>query len=155
MAAARIAAAILSAVLASQLAAQPAPQGHLTIQVVDQSGAVIPNARIVIDPALPQPESVLRTDSQGQASLQVRAGNHVLSIAAPGFETWSRQIDVRASADQAFKITLQVGQTGCGACVVVLLVPPMPNELPEPVFLTLEPLSNFAPLPSRPARKRW
>src|SRR5580698_3882825 len=61
MAAARVAAACLAAFL-PVAGAQQTSQTHLTIQVTDRTGAVVPGAQVRIDPSSPAIDSGLSTD---------------------------------------------------------------------------------------------
>jgi len=97
MASARIAAVFL-ALLCAELSAQPAPQGSVTVQVTDWTGAVIPGARVQVDPLPSKPESFLQTDAHGQAVLNLPAGAHTLSINAPAFDTTILKIDLTGGA---------------------------------------------------------
>jgi hypothetical protein len=146
--------AVFVALLSAELSAQPTTQGNLTIQVTDITGAVIPGARIEIDPSASKPGPVLKTDSQGQAVLGLPVGAHTLSITAPGFEKWLRKIEVQSGSRQMLTAKLNIGMVVSGPPIVELL-PDLPLAFPEPIFLPLQPLLNLEPLPSRHARKRW
>jgi hypothetical protein len=153
MVAARIAAVFLAAFLPIAGGQQPA-QTQLTVQVVDATGAVIPGARVEIGLPGPQPVTVLRTDARGQAAFDLPAGSHTLGIAAQGFKTWTGQIEVQNGPDQSITVKLDVASSGCSPCVVAVILPDIPLERPEPVFLLLQPVSSLAPLPSRRAKRR-
>jgi Carboxypeptidase regulatory-like domain len=158
MAAARIAAvavALLAVALPSvQLSAQPTPQGTLTIQVTDITGAVIPGARLEIDPSPSKPESALTTDNQGRVALDLPGGAHKLSVSAPGFNYWTREIDVQSGGGQLVTAKLDIAEAESGGPIFASQ-PDVPLGAPEPVFIPLQPLLNLDPLPSRQAKKRW
>ena len=144
---------LVVALLPVQLSAQPTPQETVTIQVTDTAGAVIPGARIEVDPSPSKPEPILKTDGNGQAVLSLPAGAHTLSIAAPGFDEQMLKIDVKAERVNpivtALRVAYYYGPT---------LVSPgwdIMTKTPDPVFLLLQPMLNFGPLPSRRLKKHW
>jgi hypothetical protein len=121
MAAAQIAAAVL-AFLPAALIAQETPLGHLTIQVTDLSGAVVPGARIEIDPSPSHHQFALVTDSNGEVIFGLKAGNHVLTVSALGFATWSEKIDIQDASDQQIVAKLRLA-TISGPPLVTPLTP--------------------------------
>jgi hypothetical protein len=155
MAAARIAAVFLAAVL-PVAGAQESSTTQLTILVTDVIGDVVPDALIKIDPSLPDAQSPLRTDSRGQATLELPVGGYTLSVSARGFASWTRQIDVQGGSGQTITATLAVASFG-GPIVVADwdLRPELPLGSPEQVSLPLQPVSNLAPLQSHSAKRRW
>jgi hypothetical protein len=154
MAAGRIAAVLLAASLLTVAGAQQSSQTHLTVQVTDMTGALVPGARIKIDPTLPSDKSSLVTDSQGRATLDLPPGSYTLSITFTGFKEWTRQVEVQRGSVQVLPATLEVAPTPCDPCGVFVWVPDIPVESPEPAFLPLQPISNLAPLPSHSPKKR-
>jgi hypothetical protein len=161
MAAARIAAVAVAllvvALLSVQLSAQPAPQGKVNIQAQVICGGAIQGARIEVDPSLSEPGPVQDTDSQGRAVLVLPIGVHTVSITFKGLEPWTRQIDVRGGENPPVAATLHYGGGTIVDCVILgpSSSPLIPLGEPDPSFLPLQPLSNFDPLPSRQAKKRW
>lgn len=133
--------------------ARPEP-GRLSIHVTDRTGAFVPGACIEVDSPLPAPESLLETDGQGQASLELPAGSYKLSIAARAFAEWNKQIDVQGGQGQTIRATLEVAPFG-GPVVVANFLPDLPLGSPEQVFLPFQSAENLAPLPSRRAKRRW
>jgi len=154
MAAARIAAVFLVAFL-PVVGAQQSSQTQLTIHVTDVTRAVVPGAHIEIDPSPPAIDPGLATDDQGIATASLPARTYTLSIIAPGFQKWTRQIDVQIGADRTIMATLEVEPTECNPCITVVSHPDLPLENPEPVFLPLQPFNNLTPLPSHIPKKRW
>jgi hypothetical protein len=152
MAAARIA-AVFVALVCIELSAQPATQASVTIQVTDTSGAVIPGARVEIDPSPSKPESALTTDNLGQAILDLPAGAYSLSISAPGFNKTILKIDVKGGAIQSIMAALKI--LSYSGPTVVVEGPETPMEAPEPVFIPLQPLLNLGPLPLKNVKRRW
>jgi hypothetical protein len=160
MACVRIAAVVIALLLsvelsAVELSAQPAPRGNVTIQVTDTTGAVIPGARIEVDPSPSKPGSVFETDSQGRAALDLPKGAHVLSITFLGFKRWTRQIDVQGGVSQIVDAKLEVAGTDDPIYVFNWAPYEFSVSSPEPVFLPLQPLLNLDPLPVRKAKRHW
>ena len=154
MATARFAAVVI-AFLSLELFAQHAPQGIVTIQVTDATGAVIPGARIEIDPSSPGPGRVLKADSEGQAVLDLSPGVYALSVAGLGFKNWTRQIDMRSGLSQLIAAKLDVASTGEPGRVFDWAPYQFSPISPEPILLALQPLLNLDPLPLRHAKRRW
>ncbi|MGO9797744.1 MAG: carboxypeptidase-like regulatory domain-containing protein [Terracidiphilus sp.] len=155
MACIRIAVVVISLFLSFELSAQPAPQGNVTVQVTDRSGALVPGARIEIDLSASSPNCISKTDSQGRARFDLPTGAHTLSIAARGFKTWTRQIDVQSGTSQPIMATMEVA----GSDDPILVVNWAPYELsvssPEPICLPVQPLLNLDPLPTHKAKRHW
>ena len=138
MAAARFA-AVFVALLSIELSSQPAPQKNLTIQVTDITGAVIPGARIEIDPSSSRPRPILKTDGQGRAVVDLPAGTHTLSITAPGFKRWTRrEVDAQGNGGQPVTARLELAEVG--GLQIDSSPPDIPLGLPEPIYLPLRPL---------------
>jgi hypothetical protein len=147
---------LVAALLSVQLSAQPTPQGTFAVQVTEICGDVIPGARVEIDPSLPKPGPVQETDRQGQAVFAIPIGTHTLSITFKGLEQWSRQIDVRGGDNPPVDATLYYA----GMIVDCVSITSVDNsgiltKTPDPIFLSLQPLHSFGPLPARPMKIRW
>jgi hypothetical protein len=153
MAVARIAAAFLAALL-PVAGAQQSSQTHLTIQVIDPTGARIPGARIAIASPPSKSESALISDNNGQAMFNLPAGGYLLVVTAPAFEKLTRQIDVQDAANQAIQATLKIGSVS-GPTMVAFAPPDVPLGSPQPVFVSLQPVSNLTPLPWHHPKRRW
>ena len=146
-------AAVFVALFCVELYAQPAPQGNVTVQVTDMTGAVIPGARIQVDPSLHTPGSVLATDNLGQAILDLPDGAYSLSVSALGFNKTILKIDVKGGAGQSIMAALKI--FSYSGPTVVVEGPETPMETPEPVFIPLQPLLNLGPLPLKNVKRRW
>ena len=86
----------------------------VTIQVTDQAGGSIPQARIRFFPSPDTAHGRLRTDEHGNLSLNLRAGSYTLCVSAQGFKTWYQPINVDlpingASDTQLYPVVLQLG----------------------------------------------
>ena len=105
----RIAAAVLLALLAASPAPaqvrSPAPRpAALTVQVVDPSGAGIPNAVVVVHDDARSVEAA--ADVTGAASLSLPAGSYTVTASADGFET--RTETVRLTAGRARRVEIEL-----------------------------------------------
>jgi hypothetical protein len=139
-------------VCALQLCAQQVPQGHLTIRVTDVTGAVVPGARVTIDPARVDCNSDLRTDNQGEFTCNLDAGSHTISVVSPGFKKWTSQINIQGDTDQRLAVTLDISGLASGPIVTVEWFPTEPVLSPEPVFIPSLPLATL-PLAPKPIKK--
>src|SRR4051812_36891580 len=100
-------------VLLMLASAQAPPTGTLRVVVRDPSGAVIPNAAVVVKGAEPATQNVVvpavSSDGQGVATAaNVPLGRYAVSVSFPGFE--SRTLtDVRVRAgDNHREVTLPI-----------------------------------------------
>ena len=105
----------------------------IVLQVTDQGGAVVPDARVLI---LPLPKSVagmLKTDKDGRVSLVVPSGAYTLRVQMLGFRPARKRIEAEPGSHQAISIELTVGV--CTQCVEVIACPatgcPSPPSFPE------------------------
>ena len=138
-------------VCALHLGAQQVAKGNLTIRVTDQTGAVVPGARIEIDLAKSEADSVLRTDNQGEFTCDLSAGPHTISVFSPDFFRWKTQINIQGKTDQRLAATLEVAFYS--GPMVVAIYPSLFPELPkEAILLPTVPLATL-PLAPKPARK--
>ncbi len=77
-------------------------------QVIDQTGAVIPGATIVLKSATGE---TVTTKSDGVGTYLVRdlpAGSYTLTVVEKGFRPHAQQLDVAASQDKKLDITMEV-----------------------------------------------
>ena len=72
------------------LAQEPA-RATLTLVVTDQSGAAIPNARVVATDEATGAHSEAKTDANGEASVAVDEAIYDLRAGAQGFEFWDEK----------------------------------------------------------------
>jgi len=93
-------------------------------------------------------------DGAGEAALDLPARSFTLSITAPGFKKWTRQVDVQNVADQNIRAQLQIAPIYFGSGSPNVTLADIPLESPEPAFIPIEPTSNLAPLPSYRPKKR-
>lgn len=107
MAAARIAAVSL-VILATSLAAQQPPPVRLAIQVTDQTGAVIPGAKIQIDAPIDRFHPTATTSAAGAAVIELSPGRHVVYVGEQGFKTSTQNVDSRDYVNRPLTVTLVV-----------------------------------------------
>jgi hypothetical protein len=106
-----IAATIASVVVAVALQAQTDQPVHITVKVTDQSGTVIPGARIQID--RPYGETIIdaTTGRDGEAAVDLSPGDHVVAITATGFARLVWKIHSKNGSDQTIVASMHVADT--------------------------------------------
>jgi len=103
----------------------------IEIEVKDQSGAVVPNAKALILPLPNEVGKVLSTDRDGKLELDLPPGYYLLRVHVAGFRRFSRSIEVKPGAHQLISVLLELG--GCSPCVTVTAVPAgYPLTTPQP-----------------------
>ena len=91
------------------LFAHPAGAARVDGVIVDATSAPVPGAAVSILDARRIAIATTSTDAGGSFRVQdVPAGNHVLRVAAPGFETQWRPIEVRRNQQRSEQIVLRV-----------------------------------------------
>ena len=100
------------AVLGGISPAQKPTTAHVLIKVSDPTGAPIPAASVQVFPVpLPQP-SQMKTDQNGQLSLDLKLGGHALFVTGSGFKSEVRHIEVEQSTvEQVIPVKLQIGNS--------------------------------------------
>jgi hypothetical protein len=131
------------------LLGQLAETNAVVVVVSDPSGAGMSQAQIEV---LPRPENCpqkVRTNDKGHASLNLKSGEYVLSVTAPGFTTAGESLRVsnRPGPDriaQEVKVTLKVGATS----PPTIIYPPDSLEVSDPFHspVVLSP-ADFRTLP--------
>ena len=145
-------AAVFFVMLIPAAGAQQSSPIQITVQAVDPTGMAIPSAHVRVDPSPGAMKSDVTTDGRGEAVLELPAGSYTLWIDAPGFERWSRRIEVRGAESQTLRAKLEVGQVS--GPPLVAWQPEIPLESPQPIFLALQPAGTLSPLLSSRAKKR-
>lgn len=145
----------LNQVIRAKMAlAQQPPQGHLTIKVTDQTGAVISGTQIGIlsPPSMAKPVLAV-TDANGEVAVDLPPGHYKITGVAQGFRRWVQPVDVKSESNQSVAVTAVVANDGCGVCVTVQEpeIPLEPND--SSIAIPLEPVRNLI-LPARPYRKK-
>jgi Carboxypeptidase regulatory-like domain len=134
------------------------PQDHLFAVkgvVVDESGAVVPNAEVVF-----KEESgtiVAHAGMDGSVNVNLGAGKYVVRVSALGFAT-TKLVDfsVPSPTADAFHVILKAGSIFFGSGsphVVPLVVPTVPSELPD-VIIKDEPTPTALPVVQLATTKR-
>jgi hypothetical protein len=94
---------LLFSLLVSGLAAQT-PSGALRGQITDPSGAVIPNASVIMTPAAGSP-IVVQSNAQGMYEFKtLQPGKYILTVAAEGFTLYEN--DNVVISDQPLKLNV-------------------------------------------------
>src|SRR5579885_1698278 len=79
--------------------------------VTDPSGGAIPNAAVSITNTATNGEAQVRTDDRGfYASAPLWPGTYRISIQAPGFKTWSREVRLDVNQRAQVDAALTVGE---------------------------------------------
>jgi hypothetical protein len=88
-------------------------QAVLMVEVRDESGAVIPEAKVSIAKPLENQNvsTVAHTDSRGSVSLYLPPGAYELSVSMNGFKATAKQVMLTNTDRQTIAIVLRVG--GC------------------------------------------
>jgi Carboxypeptidase regulatory-like domain len=107
--------------------------------VVDQTGAIIPNATVSLGTA-DRPQFETTTDSNGHFVIEVAPREYSLKAKAPGFRLYM-QAHLTVTGQTVEQIMLLVSNSGCGPCIYVG-PPPL-----ETLNVSLESLLPLTPLP--------
>src|SRR4029077_11532715 len=104
---------VLCLSLPAWLGAQGAISGTINGTVTDPSGAVVPNAQVVVTNTGTQIATTVTTSAQGFYSvLNLPAGTYEVAATAPGFSSSiANGIDLTVGAQQTVNLALKVGQT--------------------------------------------
>jgi hypothetical protein len=94
----------------------------ILLEVRDQAGGFIPDAKVQIRPSSSNLGSDLKTDSSGNLLLALPAGAYDLSVTSPGFVPGMERVQVKpgaGGAHETISVVLQVGgcPPGCGVVV--------------------------------------
>jgi hypothetical protein len=93
--------------------------GTIRGAVLDQSGAVIPNATVQIENPVSHYTQAVRTDSQGIFQISnIPFNNYHLVVSDPGFQANAEDVDVRSSVPANLKLELKVGKSATTVEVV-------------------------------------
>lgn len=134
--------------------AQEHPKSTLTMFVKDQTGAVIPGARITATDSATGVRVDGVADSKGQATVLLDQGTYELKVVAAGFrQEMAKGIEIKA--DTYLDATLRVADSGSG--YPVSPSPEMPLERPAlAAEISLIPTQQLV-LEARPLRhrRRW
>jgi hypothetical protein len=101
-------------VLPAQESAQSA---SIVLEVKDASGAVVPNALVLICPSSNTLGNNLMTNREGKLSLDLPPGIYDICVWYLGFRLARRHNEVQRGTHQTISIALQVG--GCTECLAV------------------------------------
>lgn len=130
------------------------PPGYqVTIKVSDLIGAFVSGALVEIDPSSPTLRAI-KTDGNGQATIGLPAGMHLLRVNAPGFDSWKGFAEVHGT-EEVITAKLRIAGT---AYPEISIEPPatdMPLYVQQPELIALQPLETL-PLPGvRARRHNW
>ena len=104
-------ACFLLSIFAAPILAQ-APVGTISGTVVDESGAIIPNAVVTIRNKATSAERKVTSSEDGTFSAAaLPAGNYELAIQVKGFRTLQQEVIVSTGTVSTLELKMQVGQT--------------------------------------------
>jgi|HubBroStandDraft_2_1064218.scaffolds.fasta_scaffold132412_2 hypothetical protein len=86
------------------------PNGHIRVQVLDQSGAIVQNARVLILPTPDTLKGVAKPDEGGEFQFEVPPGTYDVRAFAQGFLRQTQQVEVQGGRWQSVQLTLSLGQ---------------------------------------------
>lgn len=103
----------LSLLLTAGLISAQTETGSITGTVTDQSGAVVPDAKVTVKNLETGALRVVETTSAGAyLATNLLPGNYLVTVEMQGFSTAQRQANVTVGSRIGLDLALQVGQTG-------------------------------------------
>ena len=119
---------VILAPFCSALPAQePAKTASIEIDVMDLSGARVPNAQVLILPLSCQLGKKFITGNEGKLSLEVPPGSYEVRVRVPPFRPAKEQFDVHPGTHQTIVVTLLFGNT----TELVVIRTQIPVSFPE------------------------
>jgi hypothetical protein len=106
-------------------AQQTTKAASIVLEVKDQSGAVVPNAHILIHPSPSNSGENRVTANDGRLSVELFPGEYDLTVDSPGFIKFNKHIEAKSGADTTIDIVLKVGSCPPGSCTVISDVLPV------------------------------
>ena len=106
MGVARIAAMLL-AISSATLLSQQITKARIDFSVTDEAGRKMPQADIFIDAEPDSSRSHVVADAEGRALVELETGRHVLYVAAKGFVTFGKQVDLKATTVETLAVRLE------------------------------------------------
>ena len=87
-------------------------QARIDLTVVDQTGAVIQNAKVMICSCKRQEPSSVNTDSNGVARFSgLKAGTYAIAIHASGFKPLRQNVKLKSQKTELLRVKLQIAPT--------------------------------------------
>ena len=122
----------------------------VSIWLVDPTGAVFPNAHVRLMTANGQVVTNGVTDQRGELTLKSSSGGlYMIEVSAPGFETYKREVNVRAQSIERVEVKLElVPSQG----LVIIADSPVISTADSPVVPTGIDPQPILPVPTRPAQ---
>jgi len=94
---------------ASPLFAQLGNSGSITGTVIDESGAVVPNATVEVANPVSQYQHSTMTDAAGKFAFQnLPFNSYHVTVTVTGFAPYARDVDVRSAVPLALNVSLKV-----------------------------------------------
>jgi hypothetical protein len=152
--AASIAAVLL--VASAACASQQPVLSHLTITIVDKSGAVVPGATVIVTDSDTKAQTQKVADANGMAEFDVPVGSYQLDMLHSGFKTLRiLHIDLANGLSQSVTGQLEIADQGCSVPCRWIWQADIPTQsLTISEAIPSLPLAQL-PLRSNPSRRRF
>jgi hypothetical protein len=146
-------AAITIALCASPVLAQEPAEATLTVTVTDQTGAVIPGARVTAIREDSHDDFRFLTDARGVAVLQLQPGIYNLRVVSQGFAQWAETgLDVTGKIEKS--VVLRVSSYSGPMVIADTVSPPVDLPVVE-ALIPLEPVQELVLTPTKlPSHRR-
>ena len=103
---------VVMSIGSTRLAAQTSSSGDIAGVVTDQSGAVVPDAKVVLkDVAKGNTQDTTTSKDGGYRFYLLTPGTYTLSVTATGFNTETRQVDVTLGQITSLNFQMSVGSS--------------------------------------------
>lgn len=100
-------------------AQSPGDPASVVLTVLDESGAIIPNALIAISPRPQNLAEELKLGLDGKLSLLLPPGRYDIGVSAVGFASKRTQVELRLGDHVAIDSVLRAGSCPPGSCLTV------------------------------------
>ena len=127
----------LAAVLSVSASAQLAGKGSINGRIVDGTGAVVPDAEVVITDLGTNKKQAVKTNASGEYTFSLDPGKYTIVVSRQGFKTVTQE-NVNVNALQTFSVdlTLPTGETS--ESVTVTDAPPTLETSNASIGVTIE-----------------
>lgn len=94
------------------VSSQPAAnQVRLRGQVVDQNHAVVTGASLLVSNLAAKPYATTSSDSNGEFSFSLPAGDYIIEVKAEGFNSTSRKLHISPNEKNTIEVSLEIAST--------------------------------------------
>jgi len=122
----------------------------VSVRAVDPTGAVFPNAHVRLMTANGQAVTNGATDQHGELTLRSSSsGLYAIEVSAPGFETYKREVNVRANSIERIEVKLELVPSQGEVIIVDSAMIPTADSPVAPTEINLQPM---LPVPAHPTQ---